>query len=227
MRAVVEETEAALPPGAWPAWTGSNHDMFRFPTRWAGGDPDKARAALLMLLGLRGTPVLYQGDEIGQLDATLTKENLRDPLGVLYWPHYAGRDAGRTPMQWRDVPGGGFTDPDVVPWLPLGDLARHNVESQRSDPDSILTLARDLIALRRLRPDLRGGSYRSLEAAVDVWAWSRGERTVVVVNMSEDEVTWGDVDGKIALCTDRRRDGEAIEGPLRLGPWVALVADRR
>ena len=59
------------PPGAWPAWTGSNHDMFRFPTRWAGDDPDKARAALLMLLGLRGTPVLYQGDEIGQLDATL------------------------------------------------------------------------------------------------------------------------------------------------------------
>ena len=131
MRAVVEETEAALPPGAWPAWTGSNHDMFRFPTRWAGDDPDKARAALLMLLGLRGTPVLYQGDEIGQLDATLTQEDLRDPLGVRYWPYYAGRDAGRTPMQWRDVPGGGFTDPGVVPWLPLGDLARHNVESQR------------------------------------------------------------------------------------------------
>jgi alpha-glucosidase len=227
MRAVVEETEAALPPGAWPAWTGSNHDMFRFPTRWAGGDPDKARAALLMLLGLRGTPVLYQGDEIGQLDATLTQEDLRDPLGVLYWPYYAGRDAGRTPMQWRDVPGGGFTDPGVVPWLPLGDLARHNVESQRSDPDSILTLARDLIALRHLRPDLWGGSYRSLEAAVDVWAWSRGERTVVVVNMSDHQVTWGDVDGTILLCTDRRRDGEAIEGPLRLGPWVALVAERR
>ena len=60
-----------------------------------------------------------------------------------------------------------------------------------------------------------------------MWAWSRGERTVVVVNMSDDQVTWGDVDGTIALCTDRRRDGEAIEGPLRLGPWVALVAERR
>jgi glycosidase len=130
-------------------------------------------------------------------------------------------------MQWRDVPGGGFADPDVVPWLPLSDLAQHNVESQRSDPDSILTLARDLIALRRHRPDLQGGRYQSLEAAVNVWAWSRGERTMVVMNMSDDEVAWGDVDGTIALCTDRRRDGEAIDGTLRLGPWVALVAERR
>ncbi len=65
MRAIVEETEAALPAGAWPAWTGSNHDMFRFPTRWAEDDPAKVRLALLMLLSLRGTPVLYQGDEIG------------------------------------------------------------------------------------------------------------------------------------------------------------------
>ncbi len=65
MRAIVEETEAALPPGAWPAWTGSNHDMFRFPTRWAEDDPVRVRLALLMLLSLRGTPVLYEGDEIG------------------------------------------------------------------------------------------------------------------------------------------------------------------
>ena len=70
MRAIVEETEAALPPGAWPAWTGSNHDMFRFPTRWAEDDPAKVRLALLMLLCLRGTPVLYQGDEIGMANVT-------------------------------------------------------------------------------------------------------------------------------------------------------------
>ena len=53
------------PDGAWPVWTGSNHDMSRLATRWAGGDAAKARVALLMLLCLRGTPVLYQGDEIG------------------------------------------------------------------------------------------------------------------------------------------------------------------
>ena len=104
MRAIVEETEAALPPGAWPAWTGSNHDMFRFPTRWAEDDPAKVRLALLMLLSLRGTPVLYQGDEIGMANVAVAHEDMRDPLGVRFYPYYEGRDAGRTPMQWSDRP---------------------------------------------------------------------------------------------------------------------------
>jgi alpha-glucosidase len=225
MRQIVEDTEAALPAEAWPAWTGSNHDMFRFPTRWAGDDPRKARAALLMLLGLRGTPVLYQGDEVGQGNATLAQDDLRDPLGVLYWPHYAGRDGGRTPMQWRAGPGGGFTDPDVRPWLPVGDVdpAAHNVAAQHDDPGSMLTLARDLIALRRRTPDLSGGSYASLVSPEGVWAWRRGERTVVALNLSDDEVVLGDVSGTIALGTDRSRDGEAVSGGLRLGPWEAVV----
>jgi alpha-glucosidase len=226
MRTIVEETEAALPADAWPAWTGSNHDMFRFPTRWAGGDPAKARAALLMLLCLRGTPVLYQGDEIGQLDATLTQEDMRDPLGVRFWPYYAGRDAGRTPMQWRDAPGGGFTDPGVMPWLPLSELGPHNVESQRGDPDSMLSLARDLIALRRRSPDLVGGSYTSLDGPDGVWVWRRGHGTVVAVNYSDDEVVLADVEGTVALGTERRRDGEVLTNGLRLGAWEAAVVER-
>ena len=113
MRAIVEETEAVLPPGAWPAWTGSNHDMFRFPTRWAEDDPAKVRLALLMLLSLRGTPVLYQGDEIGMPNVAVAHEDMRDPLGVRFYPYYEGRDAGRTPMQWSDEPGGGFTEADA------------------------------------------------------------------------------------------------------------------
>ena len=91
-------------------------------------------------------------------------------------PYYAGRDAGRTPMQWRTGPGGGFTAAGVRPWLPLGDVEGTNVESQRSDPDSMLHLARDLIALRRRSADLRLGDYRTLDAPDGVWAWSRGEQ---------------------------------------------------
>ncbi len=75
LRRVVEDTEAVLPTGSWPAWTGSNHDMGRLSSRWAGGDPRKAKVALLVLLSLRGTPVLYQGDEIGLCDAELTRAN--------------------------------------------------------------------------------------------------------------------------------------------------------
>ena len=81
-------------------------------------------------------------------------EDLRDPLGVRYWPSYTGRDAGRTPMPWRPGHGGGFTAAGVRPWLPLGDVDATNVERQRSDPDSMLHLARDLIALRRTTADL-------------------------------------------------------------------------
>jgi alpha-glucosidase len=227
MRQIVEATESLLPPGAWPAWTGSSHDMSRFASRWADGDPRKARAALLMLLCLRGTPVLYQGDEIGLGDSPVAKDDLRDPLGVRYWPAYAGRDAMRTPMPWRDVPGGGFTDRQTRPWLPLGPTKDCNVEQQRSDPGSMLTLARDLIALRRLTPALRGGSYETMAAPEGAWAWRRGDGIVVVLNMNEHSVTLHKTRGVIRVGTDRARDGESLDGPLTLRSWEGVVVEVR
>ncbi|HEY5096440.1 MAG TPA: alpha-amylase family glycosyl hydrolase [Acidimicrobiales bacterium] len=226
MRTIVEATELALPTGAWPAWTGSNHDMSRLATRWAGDDPVRARAALLLLLSLRGTPVLYQGDEIGLGDVEVAREDLRDPLGVRYWPYYAGRDGMRTPMPWRNVPGGGFTGPGVRPWLPFGDLAAGNVEDQRGDPDSLLHLTRDLVALRRRTPDLRSGGYRSVESTRGTWAWSRGERTLVAVNLTDGPGSVDRVTGSVLLGTDRPRDGEAVAGTLQLRGWEGVVVDR-
>jgi alpha-glucosidase len=224
MRDIVNDMESHLASGAWPAWTGSNHDMSRFATRWAHDDERKVRAALLMLLGLRGTPVLYQGDEIGQRDATVAPPDLRDPLGVRYWPAYAGRDGMRTPMPWRDQPGGGFTDRDTRPWLPIDDTAR-NVESQRADPTSVLCLARDLISLRKATPDLSTGAYAPLSGPAGVWAWRRGGHHAVVVNCSEDDVTLDDLDGRVLIGTDRARDGEPIVTSLRLCGWQGLVAE--
>jgi alpha-glucosidase len=223
LRTVVERIEAVLPPGAWPVWTGSNHDMFRFPTRWAGDDPRKIRLALLMLLNLRGTPVLYQGDEIGLGNTKVAHEDMRDPLGVRYFPHYEGRDAGRTPMPWSGAPGGGFTDPDVTPWLPLGDVAACNVESQRPDPTSVLALTRALIATRRVRADLRTGSYRSLVAPDGVWAWARGEGHFVVLNMTDEQVVVPGLDGTLGISTVRPREGELVAGALDLAPWEGVI----
>ena len=225
MRGVVDAMEALLPADAWPAWTGSNHDMFRFATRWAGDDPRKIRAALVMLLGLRGTPVLYQGDEIGQGDTELTGPDLRDPLGVRYWPAYAGRDAGRTPMQWRDGPGGGFTDAGVTPWLPIGDTTVANVEGQRDDPGSVLALTRSLIDLRRRVTDLQAGAYSPIAAPAGAWAWRRGEATLVALNLSDRAITLDAVAGRVLVGTDPARAGEKISGSLRLEAWECAIAE--
>src|SRR5436190_3647024 len=95
----------------------------------------KLRTSLHSLLTLRGTPVLYYGDEIGMPDHPIRKEDLQDPMGKRHWPSPRGRDPERTPMQWRNGKGGGFTKAATQPWLPIGDTAR-NVEDQQADPRS-------------------------------------------------------------------------------------------
>ena len=77
----------------------------------------------MMLLTLRGTVFLYEGDEIGMTDTDIPRDELVDPVGIRFYP-YAGRDPVRTPMQWANEPGGGFTDAGVTPWLRFGDLSR-------------------------------------------------------------------------------------------------------
>ena len=104
--------------------------------------------------------------------------------------------------------------------------AAGNVEDQRADPDSMLNLTRDLIALRRAVPDLHSGSYRTLPASAGAWAWSRGDGTVVVANMTDGEGRVEGVSGTVRIGSDRRRDGEAVEGTLQLRGWEAVVVER-
>jgi alpha-glucosidase len=223
LRSVFETSVSLYPLGAWPVWTGSNHDVSRLATRWGDGDPARASAALLMLMTLPGTPVLYQGDEIGLVDTVLEREDLRDPVGIRYWPAYPGRDPARTPMPWQDGPGGGFTAAGTAPWLPLGDVAANNVEAQRGDTGSVLAFCHDLIAVRRTTPDLQYGDYRSVPAPPGVWAWQRGEHATVVLNLTDTDATVDGLEGAVRLSTDRTRDGQAVSGSLAVRPWEALV----
>ena len=206
-------------------WTGSNHDVSRLATRWAGGDPAKARLAILMLLALRGTPVLYQGDEIGLTDTALEHDELLDPVGLRYWPAYAGRDPVRTPMPWANEPGGGFCPPGVRPWLPFGDLAACNVADQLADPRSTLSFTREAIALRRRLPDLSTGELASLPGPPGVWRWRRGRDATVVLNLSDATVSLDDASGQVAISTDRARRGERLVGTAVLGPWEGMVIE--
>jgi alpha-glucosidase len=148
------------------AWAMSNHDFGRLATRFG---EENARAAAMLLLTLPGTAFLYQGDEIGQGDG---------PPGESRYDR-AGRDRFRHPMQWDASPSGGFTT--GKPWLPVVDPAERNVEAQRGDPRSMLSLVRELLAQRR---DL-GDDFELLEAAEGVLAYRRGAHVVAVNTTAE------------------------------------------
>jgi alpha-glucosidase len=229
LRTIVDATEAALDGPAWPVWAVSTHDLPRFVDRWCGGSVERARSALVMLLTLRGTPVLYYGDELGMRDVPVPPQQRRDPVGTGAFDAGPGRDPCRTPMPWAPGPGGGFTTPDAEPWLPLSTQPGVTVEEQRADPDSMLVLTRDLIALRRAEADLRRGDYASLPSPDGVWAYRRGERFVVALNLSDQPAEFdaggGGGAGRIRLSTNRARDGEASGSPVRLGPWEGVVVE--
>jgi len=221
LRGIVEATYGAFPADAWPVWTGGNHDVRRFPTRWAHGDERRARCALMMLLTLRGTAFLYYGDELGLPETPVPQERVLDPVGVRF-PGY-GRDPERTPMPWSPGPGAGFTNAGVEPWVPFGDVAACNVEDQRRDPHSTLSLCRDLIGLRAAVPDLRAGTYASIPAPDGVWAWRRGDRIVVALNLSDEPAVLDGVTGLVRIGTNRERDGERARGRLELAPSDGVV----
>jgi alpha-glucosidase len=217
LRSIAEATEASLPPGCLPAWTMSNHDLARAATRWCDGDDAKIRCALLMLLGLRGTIFLYYGDELGMPQADVPAERRLD--------EGADRDGARTPMVWSAGDRGGFTRPGVEPWLPP-DTSVTPVDEQRGDPGSVLSFTRRLVELRRTSADLRAGSYETVASPDGVWAWKRGERTLVAVNLS-DGVPDFRAAGTVALATTGQREGDRANGRLRLAPWegAILVSD--
>ena len=152
-------------PGA--AWVLSNHDFGRLVTRFGA---ENARSAALMLLTLPGPAFLYQGDEIGLADG---------PGGERKWDR-AGRDRFRHPMQWDGSPSGGFTTGEA--WLPPVDPERTNVEEQREDPRSMLSLVRDVLALRRVM----GEGFELLDAPAGVLAYRRGDHTVAVNTTAEE-----------------------------------------
>jgi alpha-glucosidase len=183
VRRAVDAMEAALPPGAWPTWVLGNHDERRIATRVGA---EAARAAMVLLLTLRGTPTLYYGDELGMEDVPIPPELAQDPWGKNVPGLGLGRDPARTPMPWDGSSNAGFTAPGGTPWLPLGANRARNVGAQSADPASMLSLTRALLRLRRSRPALHAGSYRPLDAAPEgVFAFARadgGDEVVIAVN---------------------------------------------
>jgi len=181
-----------------PYFFFSNHDQPRTWDRYGDGVHNDQIAKLMaaLLLTTRATPQLYYGEEIGMRTTVPTRiEDVKDPVGRTGWPKDKGRDGERTPMQWDASPNAGFTT-GPKPWLPVPpSAARYNVSAQQSDPDSILTFYKQLIALRRELPALRDGSYIAVNRDdPHVLAYLRrandGTHPVLVaLNMSAQEQT--------------------------------------
>ena len=176
----------------------------------------------MLLLTLRGTPFLYYGDEIGMPDADVPDDR-SSTRSACASTATSGRDGARTPMPWTDEPGGGFTAAGVEPWLPFGDLAV-NVADQRADAAArSSTCPRPHRAAPRRRRAPRR-PYTPLDAPAGAWAYRRGERAAVALNLSDSGVVVPGLAGRVELGTDRARDGEALEGSVALGPWEGVVA---
>ncbi|MGE5464309.1 MAG: glycoside hydrolase family 13 protein [Syntrophothermus sp.] len=198
------QLEALTVPG-WPCNTLGNHDCSRIHTQYGDRQHDAALARLhaALVLTLKGTPFLYNGEEIGMTDYIITDPSrLRDTMATWYYERMVdemdvpkaeaaeragemSRDKNRTPMQWSSQPNAGFSPAEVIPWLPVNpDYKRGiNVQEQQNNPNSLLNYYRRLLRVRKQNPALIEGDYLPVHnTSHDYFAFLRksDEQTVLV-----------------------------------------------
>lgn len=178
---LVSRFEGLLPEGAWPNWVLGNHDQPRVATRLGA---EQARLAMMLILTLRGTPTLYQGEELGLENADIPADEIQDLFAKA--GKGQGRDGERTPMPWDQSLHFGFST--HKPWLRLGaDSARRTVAVQEQDRNSMLHMTRALLQLRKKEQALSLGDWTPLYADDQVMAYERAlgqTRIFVVLNLS-------------------------------------------
>jgi alpha-glucosidase len=222
---VIAAYEAILPAGAWPDWVMGNHDQSRVASRLG---PAQARIAMVLLLTLRGTPILYYGEELGLQDIAIPPDKLRDPFGLNMPGSGQGRDPERCPMPWDETPKAGFTTGD--PWLPIGsDGPGSSVEWQRGEKTSMLSMTRELLDLRRRELVLSRGSWSPLPIEGEALAYLRqlgGARVAVLLNLKDErkrlrvaEIT----SGRVLFSTHERGQHQAIRQDVELAANEGLI----
>jgi alpha-glucosidase len=220
--ALIGAYERSLPDHGWPNWVLSNHDRSRLASRIGQG---QSRVAAMLLLTLRGTPTLYQGDELGMADVEIPPDRVQDPLELNVPGLGLGRDPARTPMLWSQEPFAGLST--VEPWLPLSpDHATLNVTRQSEQQGSLLNFYRALLALRRAEPALLDGDYVEVAATDHVLAYERrlfGQRLLIVLNLTAEPAAVVVQAGAILLTTGDRSRGEWFEGEMTLAPHQGIL----
>lgn len=227
----VVETFARLEkaaPDFWPCWAYSNHDVVRHVTRWNLSDA-AARLYTTLLMCLRGSVCLYEGEELGLPEAEIAFEDLQDPYGIEFWPEFKGRDGCRTPMVWSHGPNGGFST--AKPWLPVPpEHLPMAVSEQLRDPHSMLHHYRSAVALRHAHPALAGGTSQAMRAEGDLLRFERhgGEVIFCAFNLGDRTVQVTLPEGAWSLLGADLGAVTKISGnTVALAPWQACLAQRK
>lgn len=193
VRRVIEAFGDKAPDG-WSCWSFSNHDVVRHASRWADQVHDRdafLKMTTTLLLSLRGSVCLYQGEELGLTEAVLDLKDLQDPYGIQFWPTFKGRDGCRTPMVWSETQvNGGFSG--AKPWLPVPPEHLHLAVSAQEGPDTLLSHYRNALAFRARHPVFAKGGITFREGTEEVLVFERsmaGHAILVAVNMSDGPVT--------------------------------------
>ena len=208
----------------WACWALSNHDVIRHTTRW-DLSADAQKAYLLLLLLLRGSVCLYQGEELALPEADVAFEDLQDPYGIEFWPEFKGRDGCRTPMVWEPSnAAGGFSE--AKPWLPVAsEHLTQSVAAQEGDPSAMLHFYRTALAFRAENSVLNKGDQSSVNAEGDVVMFARFQgntRLTCCINLSDSaqEIAlpgqFEDIGGAVS-------DAAHNDGILKLNPWGVAI----
>lgn len=223
IRQTIERMERMIGSG-WACWALSNHDFKRVVSRWAGYGGDEAtRANLfnLLLMTLRGSVSLYQGEELGLPQPALEQHELVDPYDIMMYPNHVGRDGCRTPMVWdSSAAHGGFST--ATPWLPVKpEHATRAVDTQAA-PDSVLNKTRALIGWRKHQPALMDGSIELVDGPDDAVIFVRecdGQRLWVALNFGSQPIDLNPPAGARIVRESFLSADEHALGPLQGSIW--------
>lgn len=218
--------EEAAPDG-WACWAFSNHDVVRHITRWELST-EAAKAYVTLLMCLRGSACLYQGEELGLPEAEIDFADLQDPYGIEFWPEFKGRDGCRTPMVWQsDNQTGGFST--GKPWLPVPAGHLRLAGDAAKAEGSLFAHYQAALALRRQHPVLRSGTQRYLTAQGDLLTFIRagdsGDETLFCAfNLGDETLTLPAPTGLWRNVWPN--DGTALGAEITLGPWQCCLASK-
>ncbi|NBR53182.1 MAG: DUF3459 domain-containing protein [Rhodobacteraceae bacterium] len=226
---VLNEVDRVAADG-WACWAFSNHDVVRHASRWHLSHAAQRIFATLIMC-LRGSVCLYQGEELGLPEADVAFEDLRDPYGIEFWPEFKGRDGCRTPMVWEQSnQNGGFTK--GTPWLPVAREHLHLAASvQEDEPGALIHHYRKAVAFRHAHPALMDGSHADLSAKGEVVSFTRtsgGQTIFCAFNVSDQPADLEMPAGDWQPIGEELGGAHAsADGKLHLGPWQPWLALKR